>query len=71
MEVIQELRSFKPYLTKRLAFIRQSGLTGQLHDEVQDIEFYLEVTKDILADRYGKLATNVFLKLGFHSRIKS
>lgn len=50
IEIVQQFREFKPYLKKRLAYIRESGRSLELQDEIEDIEFYLEVMKDILAD---------------------
>lgn len=50
IEIVQQFREFKPYLKKRLAYIRESGRSLELQAEIEDIEFYLEVMKDILAD---------------------
>ncbi|CAL8115828.1 unnamed protein product [Orchesella dallaii] len=50
LEVVQQFREFKPYLKKRLQYIIKSGRDLELRDEVQDINFFLHVMTDILAD---------------------
>jgi len=50
LEVIQKLRSFRPYLRKRLQTIKSTGKERELKEEVEDINFYLEVMGDVLAD---------------------
>lgn len=54
IELVQQFRDFKPYLKKRLAFIHESGRELELRAEIEDIEFYLDIMRDILADEYGQ-----------------
>ncbi len=49
-EAMNELRGFKPYLSSRLQYIRDSNRSLELQDDLTDIEFYMSVIASSDAD---------------------
>ena len=50
LDLIEKIRSCKPYLQKRLKIIEESGQTKLLREEVQDISYWLEIAQEVRAD---------------------
>lgn len=51
MDLILEFRSYKLALIQRLDKIKALGKEAELQDEVEDIQFYMSLMKDIHLDR--------------------
>ena len=50
LDLLEKIRRCKPYLTKRLKNIEDSGQTRREREQVQSLKYWLEIAKEVRAD---------------------